>query len=210
MKIQYEKYALFEGLDQTTLSTIDKASTIHQYLKGTYIHLEDDESANLELIIEGRCHVEQIDEEGNNKIIKNFGPGDYLGLNILYATNNRYMMYILTDTPVVIVRFTKKSITELLEIKAFRDVFIKLLSDHTIFFGQSMKSEYKKSLRQKLINYINTNLEGKFSNHFELKISKTRLAKELGVERTSLSRELQKMKNDGLIDYHQKDIISFM
>ena len=40
----------------------------------------------------------------------------------------------------------------------------------------------------------------------ELPITKKELAEQMGVSRTSLSREMQKMKNEGIIDYQGKHI----
>ncbi|MGD9910521.1 MAG: Crp/Fnr family transcriptional regulator [Candidatus Izemoplasmatales bacterium] len=210
MKIDYQKYPLFHGLMEDVLAKIDQSSSFSYYEKGNYIHLENDFSSWLEIIIEGECHVEQIDEVGNEKIIKEFHKSDILGLNNLFSTKNQFLMYIYADTYIKTLKLPKKLIDELLDIKGFRDEFIRLLSDHTINFAQSIKRDFRHTLRQKIIHYISSNLEGKETNVFELKISKTRLAKEFGVQRTSLSRELQKMKNEGLIDYHHKEIISYI
>ena len=39
-----------------------------------------------------------------------------------------------------------------------------------------------------------------------MNISKKELAERLGVQRTSLSREVNKMKNDGLLEYNARTI----
>jgi DNA-binding transcriptional regulator LsrR (DeoR family) len=44
------------------------------------------------------------------------------------------------------------------------------------------------------------------SNHIKLNISKKALAEKIGVQRTSLSRELAKMRKDGLILYDIESI----
>jgi CRP-like cAMP-binding protein len=44
------------------------------------------------------------------------------------------------------------------------------------------------------------------SNRIQLGITKKALAERIGVQRTSLSRELAKMKADGLIDFDDKTI----
>jgi len=41
-------------------------------------------------------------------------------------------------------------------------------------------------------------------------MSKTALAEHLGVQRTSLSRELQYMKQEGLIDFNGRNITLFL
>ena len=63
-----------------------------------------------------------------------------------------------------------------------------------------------KGMREKLINYLVN-----FSSHvnslqFTLPFNRNELAEFLNVSRTSMCRELGRMKEDGLIDYHLNHI----
>ena len=44
------------------------------------------------------------------------------------------------------------------------------------------------------------------SNRIQLPVTKKELAEQIGVQRTSLSRELQKMRNEGLLAYDSRTI----
>ena len=63
-----------------------------------------------------------------------------------------------------------------------------------------------KSLRLSITSYLNYEYAKQHSNKILLNMTKTELATYFGVERTSLSRELQSMKKDNLIDYDRHSI----
>ena len=56
------------------------------------------------------------------------------------------------------------------------------------------------------MNYLNYESKKQNSNHIKLNITKKALAEKIGVQRTSLSRELAKMRKDGLIQFDSDTI----
>ena len=59
------------------------------------------------------------------------------------------------------------------------------------------------TLRKKLALYLLTEYKESGELTFKIKLNRKRLSEHLAVERPSLSRELIKMKEDGLIDFEQ-------
>jgi DNA-binding FadR family transcriptional regulator len=78
-----------------------------------------------------------------------------------------------------------------------------------MYFGRHIKQSYRKSLREKIITFLEEQILKQHSNTISLNMSKTNLAMIFGVERTSLSRELQKMKNESIIDFDRNTITRF-
>ena len=60
-----------------------------------------------------------------------------------------------------------------------------------------------KSVRDKVMSYLEWQSTVNNSKTFEINLDRRLLADFLGVERSALSRELSRMKKDGLIDYHK-------
>ena len=60
-----------------------------------------------------------------------------------------------------------------------------------------------KSVRSKGLSYLEWQSTINNSTSFEINLDRRLLADFLGVERSALSRELSRMKKDGLIDYHK-------
>ena len=63
-----------------------------------------------------------------------------------------------------------------------------------------------KTVRQRINDYLSHQYQLQKTMVITLDCSKKELAERLGVQRTSLSRELTKMKKAGLLDYDAKTI----
>ena len=59
----------------------------------------------------------------------------------------------------------------------------------------------KRTIREKLLAYLSSQAQSHNSRYFEIPLGRTELAEYLCVDRSALTRELVKMRDDGLIDY---------
>ncbi|MDD3477595.1 MAG: Crp/Fnr family transcriptional regulator [Candidatus Izemoplasmatales bacterium] len=206
MKIDYSHHVLLDKIPIEMIPIIDAKASIRCVPAGSFIHLEDERCDALELIVEGQVHVEPSDRFGKEKIITTYGKGDVVGLNILFSSESVYPMNIISDTQSWIYSLPKSMVIHLLETNNhFCHSFLRILSDNSTQLGRAVKDEFSKTLREKIIDYMDKNAKtDDTSIHFHT--SKTNLAKLFGVARTSLSRELQKMRQEGLIEYDRNTI----
>ena len=61
----------------------------------------------------------------------------------------------------------------------------------------------KKTLREKILVYLSRQAQQSKKLQFTVPMGRMELAEYLGADRSALSRELSRMKEDGLIDYHK-------
>lgn len=62
----------------------------------------------------------------------------------------------------------------------------------------------KKNIREKIMTFLAYESEKYSSNKVKIPFSKSKFAEYLGVNRSSLMRELSNMKNDGIIELNNK------
>jgi CRP-like cAMP-binding protein len=84
---------------------------------------------------------------------------------------------------------------------------LEYVSDHSTILGFKLKSYVNRTIRENILSFLEHEKKKQNSNRIILNMTKKDLANKIGVQRTSLSRELSKMKNDGLIDFDLKSII---
>ena len=58
-----------------------------------------------------------------------------------------------------------------------------------------------RTIREKLLTYLSIQAQLQKSRYFEIPLGRVELAEYLCVDRSALTRELAKMKENGLIDY---------
>ena len=75
------------------------------------------------------------------------------------------------------------------------------------YFAQNKRMDILmlKSVRSKVLSYLEWQRQIKGGKTFSIDLDRRLLADFLGVERSALSRELSRMKADGLIDYHKNN-----
>ena len=62
---------------------------------------------------------------------------------------------------------------------------------------------HKRSTREKLISYLSTEAKKHNSNSFSVPFNRQQLADFLSVDRSAMSNELCKMRNEGLIEFNK-------
>lgn len=177
------------------------------YVKNSIIHFEGEQCIKFELILSGKIIVDSIDEEGNLLNISEFYSGDILGGNLLFSKNPYYPMTISTQEDSLILEIDKDILFEAFSINpVFLKAYLQHISDNAYILGSKIKQQANKTIRQKIINYLEYESKRQNSNHIVLSITKTALAEKFGVQRTSLSRELAKMREEGLIIFDAESI----
>lgn len=72
--------------------------------------------------------------------------------------------------------------------------------------GDQLKHYVNRTIRESMTHFLEYERKSQCSDCIVLPMSKTALAEKLGVQRTSLSRELARMRKEGLIDFEGRTV----
>lgn len=184
-----------------------KIFKVKVYKKGEVIHFDGDQCKGLEVILDGKIVIERIDENGDLFTITELYPDDILGGNLVFSRNPYYPMTISARTDVEIIDIGKEVLFELCcDHREFLYVFLRLISGNTLILGDKIKHYANRSIRDTIWAYLRQEYYLQKTFKIRLNTTKKALAERIGVQRTSLSRELQKMKKEGLITYDATSI----
>ena len=151
--------------------------------------------------------VDRIDESGNLFTIVEFCKDDILGGNLLFSTSPFYPMTVSTQELSQILEIENELLFELLSSnKDLLRTYLEYISDHASILGNKIKHYANKTIRESLMAYLEYESKIQNSNQIKLEITKKELAERIGVQRTSLSRELAKMRNEGLVTFDSNSI----
>jgi len=116
-------------------------------------------------------------------------------------------MTVVATTKLTILHLQRELILELCQSNVnFMVGLIKIISDRTIILTDKINSISLKTIRQCIFDFLKFEFHIQKSNVIKLNISKKDLAERLGIQRSSLSRELNKMRKDGLLEYDARTI----
>jgi CRP-like cAMP-binding protein len=180
---------------------------IKEYGKEQVIHLQNEICKTLDIVLNGQITVQKIDEYGNVLTINVFSTMDIIGANLIFSSRNYYPMTVAAKTRTTIIHIQKELILELCQSNVnFMVGLMKEISDRTIILTDKINAISLKSIRQCIIDFLKYEYHIQNSNVIKLNISKKDLSERLGIQRSSLSRELNKMRQEGLLEYDARSI----
>ena len=187
--------------DEDILTNLESGKfKVTSYKKSSVVHFDGETCSKLEIILSGKVVVDRIGESGDLLTISEFYNDDILGGNLLFSKNPYYPMTISTQLPTNILEIEREVLFELLcNNPIFLRTYLELTSDRAFILGDKIKHYINKTIRESIMSYLNYESKKQNSNHIKLNTTKKALAEKIGVQRTSLSRELAKMREDGLI-----------
>nr|WP_286672848.1 helix-turn-helix domain-containing protein [Anaeromonas gelatinilytica] len=83
---------------------------------------------------------------------------------------------------------------------------LKSISNKTLIISNKIHDISLKTIRDCILDYLKYEYKLQNTLTLKMKITKKEWAEKIGVHRPSLSRELMKMKQEGLIDYTRNTI----
>lgn len=175
--------------------------------KGALIHLQQELCTDLDVILEGQISIQNIAEDGTVLTVNLFAPRDLLGVNLIFASKNRYPMTVIADRKSLVAQIPGEWIMAFCrENPEFMSGVMRAISDRSLVLTGRIQAMAHRSIRKALLDYLEYEQVLQGSRTIHLPVSKKTLAEQLGVERTSLSRELSKMRDDGLVQYDSRTI----
>ncbi len=204
-----KKSYLFHNFSDEAIEELlnNNLCNIAKYKKNSIIHLQGDECKYCDIILSGNVSIQDIDSNGNVLTINEFEVGDVFGENLLFSNFNSYPMTIISKTDTEVLHLKKELIVSFCQSNIdFLNIFLKSISSKTVILKDKVKRLSMKSIRSSIVDFLIYQNHHQNSKVIKLYKTKKEIAEEFGIQRSSFSRELNKMKKDGLIDFDSKSI----
>lgn len=193
-----------EAIEQSLARRTMRCYSFH---RNELVHLEGDPCDAVDMIAHGILAVQQMDEEGNMFSVASFEKNCIVGGNIVFSSKPLYPHTIVCEGECRIVRIDTDTVFDFcIAYPGFLRLFLKAASDNTLLVNEKLTNIMHRSLRQRLVAYLKAESVRQHSASILLPVTKTHLAHIIGVQRTSISRELAKMQKEGLLMCEKKKI----
>ena len=142
------------------------------------------------------------DFDGNSIIMAIVTPGHTFGESLCFIGNDSPVnIYAVSDTDLLWLKTDKiKEHGSDKRAVLITDRFISMLAARTLEMNNRIQILSKIKLRDRLITYFSQNV-AKYGMSFTLPLSREDMAAYLGTNRSALSRELGKMRDEGIIEF---------
>ena len=187
-----------QGLSE--LCAIEKA-----YEKNSLILRAGDITDSLGLVLSGSVTIESNDMWGNRTILSNVGEGGFFAETYALLENEPLLVDVRANENCRILFFKVgslkklKSNMNLWSFKLISNLLMISANKNLHLSGRSFHTS-PKTIRGRVMVYLSSVSLKKGSNEFDIPFDRQQLADYLNLERSALSKELGKMKKDGLIE----------
>ncbi len=203
------KSKLFANFDAAQITDLfkDLNYSLNRHIKDQTIHIENEECKNLSIIISGTVEIQKIDSSGKVLSIAQFHEADTFGENLIFGNKTNYPVTVISKTDTIILNIDKGSVIKLCQTNTeFLNEYLKIVSNKAVVLSSKLNEVTLKSIRQMICDFLLHEYENQKMMKIKMNMTKNQWADKMGVQRPSLSRELIKMKEEGIIDYDRNTV----
>ena len=171
-----------------------------EYLRGETIVTEGDLCSSIILVNRGSITAKQSFSDGHDNIIRIINQNEYIGINLIFSSNPFYKATFYSDTLTSVTLISKDDLVKLMTLNTtILYNVLALISDSAISLNEHIRLLSHKSIKSKLCYYLYNEYKRSNQLSFIIPYTKTELAAFLNVERPSLSYELNRLIDAGII-----------
>ncbi len=205
-----KQVSLFRGIEADNLS--DMLSCLgavrKQYLKNQSIILAGEEVTSLGIVLDGNVQIIKDDILGNRMIVAGLSVGDIFAETIVCAGIKESPVDVnACDNCSVLWVSIKRIISTCSNACSFHNRLVlnilELLATKNLYLNNKMEFLSKRTIREKIMTYLVFQKEMHQNSSFVIPLNRNEMADYLCVDRSAMSRELSKLREEGVIDYHK-------
>ncbi|MGI6684175.1 MAG: Crp/Fnr family transcriptional regulator [Bacillota bacterium] len=199
----------FQDVNLTEMKKIlnNTSHKIITYPSEAIIAGEGENCDHLGIILMGRIEIQKIYSSGKTVTIAQFREGNFFGEAIIFSNQHFYPGTVVSRGETKILFLHKTAVITLCrDYPSILESFMRLLSERILMLNKKITELSLGTIRQKICFFLLEEYQKQKSLLIKLTMSKETLAEHMGIQRPSLSRELIKMREEGLIDLGKKYI----
>ena len=179
---------------------------ISVFHKGDIVAFEAENMKHIGIVLEGSVDMVKEDFWGNKTMLVRARRNDVFGETFACGSDNLSVVTFLVseDARILFLPFNRvmHSCTMACQFHhRLIENMVHIIADKNRDLMRKVEVVSKRTIREKLLAYLSIQAQIQESRYFEIPLGRVELAEYLCVDRSALTRELAKMKADGLIDY---------
>ena len=179
---------------------------IGTFKKGDIIAFEEEHIKEIGVVISGTVDMVKEDIWGNRTMLVRIGKDEVFGETFACGSDQLSVVTFLVseDAQILFVAFDRvmRSCTmACAHHHKLIENMVRIIADKNHDLIRKVEVVSKRTIREKLLAYLSIQAQAQNTRYFEIPLGRVELAEYLCVDRSALTRELAKMKEEGLIDY---------
>lgn len=193
----------FKGLSVEHHRELSVICSLKQVKKRDYLFHEGEKGSSMFLLAEGNMQLHKNTEDGREVVIRMIKPGEVFAEVVLFE-KEQYPVSARAVTHAKVLVFPREGIHRLLAEEGFRNDFIALLMAKQRYLAGRIQELTTKDVEHRFFTFLRSQYGEKEIIHTPL--SKKDIAAAIGTTPESLSRLIQRLQEDEVIEWQGKEI----
>ncbi len=188
------------------LSCLD--ARLHTYKKGEYVFRQGEHLNCITVLVCGELHIQRDDYWGNRAIVNRIAVGDMFGEAYIAPESGALLNDVVAIEDSTVIFFdVRRIITVCSSACRFHSMVVQNLffaiAEKNRALVQKLGHISKRTTKEKLISYLSEEAKKHNSASFTIPFNRQQLADFLSVDRSAMSNELCKMRDEGLLEFEK-------
>ena len=200
--------ALFEGICYEDRRAMLGCIGYHigTFRKGDIINFEDEKIKHVGIVVEGSVDMIKEDIWGNKTMLVRSRKDDVFAETFACGSDNLSMVtfQVSEDATILFLPFNRVMHNCTMACQFHHQLIenmVHVIANKNRDLMRKVEVVSKRTTREKLLSFLSIQAQLQQTRYFEIPLGRVELAEYLCVDRSAMTRELSKMKEEGLIDY---------
>lgn len=210
---EISKTSLFEGIERETIPAMLDClkPRVCCYNRNDYIVTGGDAYDSVGIVLKGAATVSKENASGNRIVMTLLKQGDIFGEIIAFSSQMTWPATVQAQGICEVLFLPRgKIVGECDRMCSWHRIliqnFLRVISERAMMLNKKVEYLTIKSMRGKISTYLLEQYSRKGDVNITLPLNRNELSDFLNVSRPSMSREMGKMKDEGIIDFHLTEV----
>lgn len=199
---------LFDGIGLEDRKTVLGCIGHHVgvFRKGEIVAFEEENIRHIGILLSGAVDMVKEDLWGNKTMLVRMGKEELFGETFACGDDpvSTVTFIVSEDAKILFLPFDRVMHSCTMACGSHHRLIknmVRVIASKNRDLMRKVEVISKRTIREKLLAYLSIQAQAQGSRCFEIPLGRVELAEYLCVDRSALTRELAKMKEEGLIDY---------
>lgn len=202
---------LFRGMSADDIDSMLKclSASGKEFYRGDYIYRIGDVPEKSVMILEGKVYIDREDYWGNNSIVAEISKGDIIGevYNFLDVEEPMAINAVAAEGGYALFMDMRRVFTTCSNVCPYHskliENFVYVMAARNRELTRKMEYLSQRTIRGKLLSYLSSQSLIKRTSEFDISFNRQQLADFLSVDRSAMSKELGKLRDEGIIEFRK-------
>jgi CRP-like cAMP-binding protein len=204
---------LFKGIDPVDLNIVLACLNpkVNRFEKNEWVTFAGDKISGLGVVLTGEVVVAKENAAGQRVILAVNGSGEMFGEMAAFSKERVWPATVMAREACTVMFLPAEKIVGSCENACANHKFLitnmlGIVSEKALMLSRKVEYLAIKTLRGKISTFLLEQYQRTGKDTFMMRLKRNELADFLNVSRPSLSREMSRMRDEGVIDFHRDSV----